>query len=169
MALTATSIGGISKAAATNIAREYHAGLATMLGIEVAQAAQLGFTAELAIFEMERGFCQFYGGPDADAAGITRDMGKGWDITTDMAIKFVPGGHPFHSFAEAAANAAREGNVAPDEVQAIILSRPGMTTLYGPRHPKDLIDMAHSAAYFAAAGVRDQRFGWDHASPHKIC
>jgi 2-methylcitrate dehydratase PrpD len=168
IALTTTSIGGLSKAAATSIAREYHAGLATMLGIEAAQAAKRGFTAELAIFEMEQGFCKLYGGPDADAAGITRDMGKSWDIVTDMAIKLVPGGHPFHAFGEAGANAAREGNITPEKVRAIVVSRPGMTTLMGPMHPKDLIDMAHSPAYFAAAGVRDQRFGWEHASAEKI-
>ena len=49
IALTATSIGGLSKAAATSIAREYHAGLATLLGIEAALAARRGFTGELAI------------------------------------------------------------------------------------------------------------------------
>jgi 2-methylcitrate dehydratase PrpD len=168
IALTATSIGGLSKAAATSVAREYHAGLATMLGIEAVQAAQRGFTAELAIFEMDRGFCDLYGGNGADAAGITRDMGTSWDIVTDMAIKLVPGGHPFHAFGEAGANAAREGNVAPDNVRAITVSRPGMTALAGPMHPKDLIDMAHSPAYFTAAGVRDKHFGWEHASAEKI-
>ena len=112
IALTATSIGGLAKAANTSVAREYHAGLATMLGIEAVQAAQRGFTAEVAILEMEGGFCQLFGGPEADAAGITRDLGRDWDIVTDMAIKLVPGGHPYHAFAEAAANAARQGNIS---------------------------------------------------------
>ena len=168
IALTATSIGGLAKAANTSVAREYHAGLATMLGIEAVQAAQRGFTAELAILEMERGFCQLFGGPEADAAGITRDLGRDWDIVTDMAIKLMPGGHPYHAFAEAAANAARQGNISPGEITAIIVSRPGLIRLSGPLHPKDLIDMAHSPAYFAAAGARDKRFGWEHASPAKI-
>ena len=168
IALTATSIGGLAKAAATSVAREYHAGLATMLGIEAVQAAQRGFTGELAILEMERGFCETFGGPEADAAGITRDLGKDWDIVTDMAIKLVPGGHPYHAFAEAAANAARQGNISPEQIEAIIVSRPGLTKLEGPKHPKDLIDMAHSPAYFTAAGARDKRFGWDHAGPEKI-
>ncbi len=168
IALTATSVGGLAKAADTSIAREYHAGLVTMLGIEAVEAARRGYTAELAILEMERGFVQVFGGPDADAAGITRDLGQEWDIVTDMAIKLVPGGHPYHAFAEAAANASRQGNVAPDEIAAIIVSRPDLTTLPGPMHPKDLIDMAHSPAYFTAAGARDKRFGWEHANPEKI-
>jgi 2-methylcitrate dehydratase PrpD len=168
IALTATSIGGLAKAAATSVAREYHAGLATLLGIEAAQAAQRGFTAELAILEMERGFCRLFGGADADWTGITRDLGLDWDIRTDMAIKLVPGGHPYHAFGEAAANAAREGDFRPEQIAAIIISRPGMTALAGPKHPRNLIDMAHSPAYFAAAGARDKRFGWEHAKPDKI-
>ena len=71
-----------------------------------------------------------------------------------MAVKLVPGGHPYHALAEAAANAAREGNIGADEVESITVSRPGMTALTGPLHPADLIDMAHSPAYFTAAGRR---------------
>ena len=168
IALTATSVGGLAKAADTSIAREYHAGLVTMLGIEAAEAARRGYTAELAILEMERGFVQVFGGPEADAAGIIRDLGRDWDIVTDLAFKLVPGGHPYHAFAEAAANAARAGNIAPEQISAIVVSRPGLTNLPGPMHPKDLIDMAHSPAYFAAAGACDKRFGWEHASPDKI-
>ena len=59
-------------------------------------------------------------------------------------------------------------NIAPDEVESITVSRPGMTALTGPLHPADLIDMAHSPAYFLAAGVADRDFSWAHASPAKI-
>jgi 2-methylcitrate dehydratase PrpD len=166
-ALTATSIGGLSKAAATSVAREYHAGLATLLGIEAALAARRGFTGELAILEMDRGFVSVFGGRDADAGSITRDLGHSWDIATDMAFKLAPGGHPYHAIAEAAANAAREGNITPETITAIVISRPGLG-ISPPLHPKDLIDMAHSPAYFAAAAARDKRFGWEHASPEKI-
>jgi 2-methylcitrate dehydratase PrpD len=168
IALTATSIGGLAKAAATSVAREYHAGNATMLGMEAALAAQRGYTGELAILEMDRGFCQLFGGPDADASGIVRDLGRDWDIATDLAFKLVPGGHPFHAFGEAAANAARDGDIAPDEIAAIVVSRPGLVKLPGPAHPTDLIDMAHSPTYFTAAGARDKHFGWEHAGPGKI-
>jgi 2-methylcitrate dehydratase PrpD len=85
-----------------------------------------------------------------------------------MAIKLVPGGHPSHALAEAAANAARAGQVAPDDVETITLSRPGVTALTGPIHPADLIDMAHSPAYFLAAGVADREFSWQHATEARI-
>jgi 2-methylcitrate dehydratase PrpD len=100
--------------------------------------------------------------------GVTRALGREWDIITDMAIKLVPGGHPYHALAEAAANAARAGNVSPDEVETITLSRPGVTALSGPVHPTDLIGMAHSPAYFLAAGVANHDFSWVHASEAKI-
>jgi 2-methylcitrate dehydratase PrpD len=170
IALAATSTGGLAKAADTSIAREYHAGMATMSGIQAVRAAQRGYTAEERILEMKLGFFEVFGGVDGDAAAAaaTRDLGAAWDIVTDMAVKLVPGGHPYHALAEAAANAARDGRVDPAEIDAIIVSRPGMTALTGPLHPKDLVDMAHSPAYFAAAGAADREFSWQHAGPEKI-
>jgi 2-methylcitrate dehydratase PrpD len=166
LALAATSMGGLMAAANTSVAREYHAGLAALLGVNAALAAQRGYIAEEAILETRQGFFEVYGG--TDGASVTRDLGHEWDIITDMAIKLVPGGHPSHALAEAAANAARIGQVAPDEVETITVSRPGLTALGGPAHPTDLIGMAHSPAYFLAAGVADHDFSWVHATEAKI-
>src|SRR5882757_1315330 len=166
IALSATSIGGLAAAANTSVAREYHAGLAAMLGVQAALAAQRGYKAEESILETRRGFFEVYG--ETDGAGVARELGQSWDIITDMAIKLVPGGHPYHALAEAAANAARDGDIDPETVDSITVSRPGMTALTGPLHPADLIDMAHSPAYFLAAGVADREFSWAHAGPAKI-
>ena len=122
--------------------------------------------AEERILETGRGFFAVYG--DADGSSVTVGLGDEWDIVTDMAIKLVPGGHPSHSLAEAAANAAKAGNITPDDVETITLSRPGVTTLTGPIHPENLIDMAHSPAYFLAAGVADHGFSWGNATEAKI-
>ena len=170
IALSATSIGGLATAADTSVAREYHAGNATLLGINAALAAQHGYQAETSILEARRGFFEAFGGIDGATAGAiaTRDLGQSWDIVTDMAIKLVPGGHPYHALAEAGANAARTGNIAAADVESITISRPGMTALTGPLHPTDLIGMAHSPAYFVAAGVADGEFSWVHASEAKI-
>jgi 2-methylcitrate dehydratase PrpD len=170
IALSATSIGGLRTAADTSVAREYHAGLATTLGVNAALAAQRGYRAEERILEAPKGFFEVFGGIDGPTAGAvaTRDLGQSWDIITDMAIKLVPGGHPYHALGEAGANAARDGNIAAADVESITISRPGVTALSGPMHPTDLIDMAHSPAYFVAAGVADREFSWMHASPAKI-
>ena len=167
IALSATSIGGLMAAANTSVAREYHAGLAAMLGLQAALAAQRGYQAEEAILETRHGFFEVYGGAAAGVS-VTRDLGQSWDIITDMAVKLVPGGHPYHALAEAAANAAREGDITPPQVESITVSRPDFTALTGPLHPTDLIGMAHSSAYFVAAGVADCSFSWVHATPSKI-
>ena len=166
IALSATSMGGLAAAANTSVAREYHAGLAAMLGVQAALAAQKGYMAEESILETHQGFFEVYG--STDGQGVLQDLGKEWDIITDMAIKLVPGGHPSHALAEAAANAARAGHVSAEEVETITLSRPGVTAISGPVHPTDLIGMAHSPAYFLAAGVADQDFSWVHATEAKI-
>ena len=141
-----------------------------MAAIQAVRAAQRGYKAEERILEMKLGFFELLGGENGEEAATraTRDLGASWDIVTDMAVKLVPGGHPYHALAEAAANAAREGRVVPDEVESITASRPGMTRLTGPLHPQDLIDMAHSPAYFLAAGVADREFSWQHAGAAKI-
>jgi len=166
IALAATSASGVVKAADTSVAREYHAGLVTRAGIDAALAAQKGFIAEETVLEGPTGFLKVYGGKDVATLGVP--SGDDWDILTDMAVKLVPGGHPYHAFGEAAANAAREGNIAADQVESITVSRPGLTRLGGPKHPKDLIDMAHSPHYFTAAGVADKHFGWVHCGAEKI-
>ena len=170
IAIAATSIGGLATAADTSVAREYHAGLAATLGVNAAQAAQRGYKAETRILETYQGFFEVYGGVAGAAAGeaALRDMGASWDIVTDMAIKLVPGGHPYHALAEASAKAARAGGFKAVEIESIEVSRPGLTKLGGPKHPADLIDMAHSPAYFLAAGAADHTFGWANASPAKI-
>jgi 2-methylcitrate dehydratase PrpD len=166
ISLAATSIGGLMVAANTSVAREYHAGLSAMLGVDAALAAHKGFVAEEHVLEMPRGFFSAYGGDHLE--DVTRDLGREWDITTNMAIKLVPGGHPHHAAAEAAANAAIAGNVDPADVARIVLSSAKYQTLPGPTHPTDLIGVAHSPAYFIAAAVADRGYGWIHAGPEKL-
>ena len=166
IALAATPASGIVKAADTSVAREYHAGLVTRTGIDAALAAQKGFIAEETVLEGPTGFLKVYGG--LHIAELGTPSGEDWDILTDMAVKLVPGGHPYHAFGEAAAKAAREGDIRVDQVEGIVVSRPGLTRLGGPQHPQNLIDMAHSPHYFTAAGVADKHFGWVHCTPEKI-
>src|SRR5262249_29072363 len=74
----------------TSVAREYHAGLSAMLGIQAALAARKGYVAEEHVLEMPRGFFAVYGG--GHLADVSKDLGTSWDVTTDMAIQLVPGG-----------------------------------------------------------------------------
>jgi 2-methylcitrate dehydratase PrpD len=166
IALAATSIGGLHVAANTSVAREYHAGNSALLGMNAALAAQKGFIAEENVLEVPRGFFSAYGGSHLE--DVTKDLGASWDIVTNMAVKLVPGGHPHHAAAEAAANAAIAGNVNPDDVVSIVVSAAKYRTMPGPAHPTDLIGVAHSPTYFVAAAVADKGYGWIHASPEKV-
>ena len=165
IALAATSIGGLYAAANTSVAREYHAGLSAMLGLEAALAAARGFAVDERIMEAPRGFFETFGANPTDP--VTAALGWEWEILSHLAIKLVPGAHPYHAAAEATADAARQLDVAPDEIQSIVVAARSMgRNLY--YHPTDLVGMAHSLPYFLAAAAVDRTFGWEHASPSKI-
>lgn len=161
IALAATSIGGMAIAADTSCAREYHAGMAASVGIAAVLAARRGFEAELGVFEKPRGFLAAMGGQSLD--DILAGLGSSWDIETDMAIKLMPGAHPFHATAEAAADAARLGGVAAADVERVTISAAVQWTNFkGDPHPRTLVDAAHSVVYFVAAAIVDGGFGWQH-------
>ncbi len=173
IAIAAVSMGGLGTAADTSEAREYFAGNAALLGINAAYAAQKGYEVEERILETRKGFFDVYASGKADIDSVTRDWGKEWDIVTDMAIKLAPGGHPSHALGEAAANASRQANVSPDQIEAIIVQQPlnpklRVGPMRPPSHPKNLVEIAHTPAYFVAAGAADKSFGWVHASEAKI-
>ncbi len=111
LALAATSIGGLYAAANTSVAREYHAGLSTMLGVEAAVAAAKGFAVDETILEAPRGFFDTFGAIDRES--VTHSLGESWEITSHLAIKLVPGAHPYHAAAEAAVDGCLCGKRAP--------------------------------------------------------
>jgi 2-methylcitrate dehydratase PrpD len=165
IALAATSMGGLYAAANTSVAREYHAGLSAMLGVEAALAAQKGFAVERAILEAPRGFFDTFGAGDRES--VTRGLGERWEILDHLAIKLVPGAHPYHAAAEAAVEVARQAHVPPEEIASVTVAARslGRNLVY---RPTDLVGMAHSVPYFVAAAIVDRRFGWEHAAQDKI-
>ena len=168
ISLAATSIGGMAISADTSCAREYHAGNAAMIGIQAVDAAAKGFTGELGVFEKPRGFLSAMGAQSIDE--ILLDFGKDWDIVTDMAIKLMPGAHPFHATAEAAADAAKLAATDPKNIEKIVISAAVQWTNFkGDPHPRNLVDAAHSLQYFVAAAIADGEFGWQHMDEQKMC
>jgi len=165
--LTATTMGGL--AIGTNSwAREYHAGNAAQCAVNAALAAGRGYTVNDDMLEAPRGFLAVFGGGKVNADKLTADFGKEWDIVTHMAIKLVPGAHAFHPSVEAAVNAARQSNAAPEDVAKILVSGPQIRTLGRGQPPKDLIEAIHSLQYFLASAVADRDFSWVHATEAKI-
>jgi 2-methylcitrate dehydratase PrpD len=147
-------------AADHSCAREYHAALSAMIGIQAAQAAARGFEGDETVLETPRGFLSAMNGQAIE--DVSRDLGQSWDIVTDMAIKLMPGAHPFHATAEAAADAARGGDVRPEDVESVMVSAAVLRTNFrGAPHPRNLVEAAHSLYYFVAAAIVDRGFGWD--------
>lgn len=167
LALAATSIGGMAISADTSWGREYHAGASAAAAVQAALAAQAGFTGELSVLEHPRGFLAAMGGQALE--DITRELGASWDIVTDMAIKLMPGAHPFHATAEAASDAARLGQVDPRKIKEVFISSSVQWTKFkGEPHPRNLVDAAHSLYYFVAASIVDGRFTWQHMDESKM-
>lgn len=167
IAIAATSAGGMAIAADTSCAREYHAGLAAQLGVQAALAAQAGFEAELTVLEAPRGFFDAFNGQAV--SDVAQGLGDSWDIVTDMAVKLIPGAHPFHAIAEAAWMAAIEHDLAPEQIRRAVISAPQLKVWAQQAvQPHDLIGAAHSVPYFVASALVDRRFGWDHFSQEKM-
>lgn len=167
LALTATSTGGMAMAADTSCAREYHAGLAASAGVQAALAAAAGFEGELQVLEHPRGFLQALGAQEVER--IAEGLGQSWDIVTDMAIKLMPGAHPFHATAEAAEMAVREARFDVEDIEQVTISAGVQWTSFkGEPHPRNLVDAAHSLHYFVAAAIVDGRFGWSHMDPARM-
>jgi hypothetical protein len=72
-------------AANTSVAREYHAGLAAMLGIQAGLAAQRGHKAEESILEARCGFFEVYGGTNGDTGGA------GIPLAGSAGMRALPG------------------------------------------------------------------------------
>ena len=121
------------------------------------------------MLEAPGGFLAVFGGGTNDKAvteRLTRASGE-WDIVKYLAVKLVPGAHPFSSLVEAAVNAARKASVPPEEVARILVSGQNRT-VGGSRSPRDLVEAIHSLPYFLASAVADKDFSWIHATEAKI-
>jgi 2-methylcitrate dehydratase PrpD len=148
--------------------RPYHAHQSAFEGTRLARLAQLGVTGRPDVMEAPRGYLAAFGGQDV--SDITKDLGERWNFVDYMAIKLIPGAHPFHVFAEAATAAVLENDIALDEVARIVISGQQLTGVQmrdwiDIRHPRNLSDAAHSIVYFVAAAAADARSGgftWKH-------
>jgi 2-methylcitrate dehydratase PrpD len=166
--MVAASMGGLI-IGTDSWAREYYAGNAAQAALNAALAAGRGYAVNPDFLEAKGGFLEIFGKGKLDAEHVTRAMGPEWDIVKFLAVKLVPGAHALHSSAEAAANAAREGNVQPADVAKILFAGPAKTSVtFESRPPKDMVEAIHSMPYFVATGVADRAFTWEHVTPEKI-
>jgi len=154
--------------------RPYHAHQSAFEGTRLARLAQLGVTGRPDVMEAPRGYLSAFGGQEI--SDVTKDLGERWNFVDYMAIKLIPGAHPFHVFAEAATAAVLENDVDLDAVAKIIISGEQLTGVQmkewaSLRHPRNLSDAAHSVVYFVASAIADARsggFAWEHMDAAKM-
>jgi 2-methylcitrate dehydratase PrpD len=175
MALATSDAGGMAIGADhASDHRPYHAHQSAFEGTRLARLAQLGVTGRPDVMEAPRGYLSAFGGQEI--SDITADLGTRWNFVDYMAIKLVPGAHPFHVFAEAATAAVIENDIDPDAVSRIVISGEQlmgvqMKEWIDIRHPTNLSDAAHSIVYFVAAAVADATSGgftWEHMDAAKM-
>jgi len=165
--ITAITMGGIATGT-DSWAREYMGANAALCAVNAALAAGRGYTVNEDMLGAAGGFVDVFGGGRDATPRLTTNLGKDWDIVQFLAIKLWPGAHPLSGTVEAAVNAAREGNVSPDDVTKILVAGPNRTTVGGSRRPKDLVEAIHSLPYFVASAIADKEFTWAHATEAKI-
>ena len=175
MALATSDAGGMAIGADhASDHRPYHAHQSAFEGTRLARLAQLGVTGRPDVMEAPRGYFSAFGAQHI--ADVTKDLGERWNFVDYMAIKLIPGAHPFHVFAEAATAAVLENDIDVDAVTSIIVSGQQLTGVQmkdwiGLRHPGNLSDAAHSVVYFVAAAVADAKSGgftWEHMDAIKM-
>src|SRR5688572_604423 len=175
MALATSDAGGMAIGADhASDHRPYHAHQSAFEGTRLAQLARLGLVGRLDVMEAPRGFFSAFGGQELP--DVTKDVGARWNFVDYMALKLIPGAHPFHVFAEAATAAVIEHDIDLDAVDRILVSGEQLASVQmrdwiGIRHPENLSDAAHSVVYFVAAGVADAKSGgftWEHMDAAKM-
>jgi 2-methylcitrate dehydratase PrpD len=154
--------------------RPFHAHQSAFEGTRLARLAQLGVTGRPDVMEAPRGYFAAFGGQEI--ADVTKDLGERWNFVDYMAIKLIPGAHPFHVFAEAATAAVLEHDIDLAAVARVIISGQQLTGVQMKdwidiRHPRNLSDAAHSVVYFVASAMADARsggFSWEHMDAAKM-
>jgi 2-methylcitrate dehydratase PrpD len=175
MALATSDAGGMAIGADhASDHRPYHAHQSAFEGTRLARLAQLDVTGRPDVMEAPRGYFSAFGGQEI--SDVTTGLGERWNFVDYMAIKLIPGAHPFHVFAEAATAAVLDNDIDLDTVARIIISGEQLAGVQMKewidiRHPRNLSDAAHSIVYFVAAAVADAKSGgftWEHMDAVKM-
>jgi 2-methylcitrate dehydratase PrpD len=106
--------------------KPFHAGNSARNGAEAALLASQGFTADAAIFEAPRGFCDTFFGPDTcDYEKMITDIGKPYFLESPgMGLKWHPCSAPQFLAADAALHLKRAHEINFADVAKMTVSIP---------------------------------------------
>jgi len=125
LGIAASAAGGIHRQQGSMV-KPFHAGNSARNGAEAALLASQGFTADAAIFEAPRGFCDTFFGPETcDYDKMIADIGKPYFLETPgLGLKWHPCSAPQFLAADAALQLKREHKINIADVVKMEVSIP---------------------------------------------
>jgi 2-methylcitrate dehydratase PrpD len=125
LGITASGMGGIHRQQGSMV-KPFHAGNAARNGIEAVLLADKGFTADPAIIEAPRGFCDTFFGPGTcDYQKMIESIGKPFFLESPgLGLKLHPCSAPQFLAADAALYLKRRHNIRYSDVAKIEISIP---------------------------------------------
>ena len=123
--VAASGCGGIHRQQGSMV-KPFHAGNAARIGVEAALLTEKGFTADAAIFEAPRGFCDtFFGKDSCDYEKMIRNIGKPYFLEAPgLGLKKHPCSAPQFLAADAALHVRGENDFQFSDVAKIEVSIP---------------------------------------------
>jgi 2-methylcitrate dehydratase PrpD len=125
LGIAASGCGGIHRQQGSMV-KPFHAGNAARIGVEAALLAQKGFTADAAIIEAPRGFCDTFFGPGTcNYEKMIEAVGRPYFLEAPgLGLKLHPCSAPQFVAADAALLIKREHNIAYGDLAAVEVSIP---------------------------------------------
>jgi 2-methylcitrate dehydratase PrpD len=125
LGITASAAGGIHRQQGSMV-KPFHAANGARNGVEAALLAAKGFTADLAIIEAPRGFCDTFFGPQScDYEKMITGIGKPYFLESPgLGLKMHPCSAPQFLAADAALKVKRDHQIRFDDVARIEVSIP---------------------------------------------
>jgi 2-methylcitrate dehydratase PrpD len=125
LGIAASAAGGIHRQQGSMV-KPFHAGNAARIGVEAALLAQAGFTADAAILEAPRGFCDTFFGPGTcDYEKMIDGIGKPYFLESPgLGLKMHPCSAPQFLAADAALHLKREHKIRYEDIAKMDVSIP---------------------------------------------
>lgn len=116
----ATSFAGGSRQNFGTMMQAFHGGLPARNGVQAAELARRGFTADPNMLEAPRGFFTLFGPESRNVEAHTVNLGKKWALERPvLALKLYPCGFPVFRPIEATMELAEENDLKADDIEEI--------------------------------------------------
>ncbi len=144
-----------------SMTKPFHAGHATAAGVVTAHLAARGFTASADAWTGPNGFYDCFGGADPPDYGALPPLDDSWVLDEPgLDVKKFPCCYFTHAPAEAAATLAADHEIAPGDVERVVVraSQAAVDTVPYDR-PTSGAEAKFSAPYVVASAVARDRVG----------